>query len=158
APQPPQGAFSCLKNVWGRSGRAAAGPQVVHSMRPPRSRGGYTRAGMGSSSLPTLASRLEAAILPLRMRDANAGPSIEPGSGSKVISIVDRLKERQRAKIRDRAAAMHIRELEATIESIEHLEQLAQVDFDAELSKIDAADPEAARISRAQIRSARALQ
>jgi tetratricopeptide (TPR) repeat protein len=92
------------------------------------------------------------------MRTRKPPPPGAPEGGSKVISIVDQLHRRKLARERERAQAMHLRDLEKTLDVIESTKAIEDADFEAELAKIDAMPPDAARLPRAQIRATRALQ
>jgi tetratricopeptide (TPR) repeat protein len=94
----------------------------------------------------------------LPMRGPKAGPPRPPRGDTKVISIVEELERRQMARVRDRASAMHLRELESSLELIDHTAALKELDFAAELAKVESLPPEEARRERAQVRAARALQ
>lgn len=75
-----------------------------------------------------------------------------------MISIVEELERRQMARVRDRASAMHLRELESSLELIDHTAALKDMDMDAELARIRDLPPDEARRERAHVRAARALQ
>jgi tetratricopeptide (TPR) repeat protein len=92
------------------------------------------------------------------MRGSKAGPPRPPRGDEKVISIVEELERRQMARVRDRASAMHLRELESSLELIDHTAALKDMDLEAELAKAANLPPEEAKRERAQIRAARALQ
>jgi tetratricopeptide (TPR) repeat protein len=80
------------------------------------------------------------------------------GAENKVISIVDELERRRIAQVRTRASAMHLRELESSLDLIDHTKALKDMDMDAELAQLSTLTPEEARVPRAQVRAARALQ
>src|SRR5262245_61881973 len=92
------------------------------------------------------------------MRGPKGRPPREPRGEGKVISIVEELERRQIARVRDRASAMHLRELESSLELIDHTAALKDMDMDAELARVRDLPPEEARRERAHIRAARALQ
>lgn len=85
-------------------------------------------------------------------------PPSEPEGEKKVISIVEELERRQMARVRDRASAMHLRELESSLDLIDHTAALKEMDLDEELAKLDKLAPEDRRRQRANVRAARALQ
>jgi len=96
------------------------------------------------------------------MRGPKAGPPGRPGDGSKVISIVDELERRRKARDRERASSMHLRELEANLELIDHTAALKDLQLDAEIERLGAltreGDASEARLQQAAIRATRALQ
>lgn len=92
------------------------------------------------------------------MRRPKGRPPRERGGENKVISIVDELQRRRMAQVRTRASAMHLRELESSLDLIDHTTALKDLDMEAELARLAPLTPEEARLPRAQIRAARALQ
>jgi tetratricopeptide (TPR) repeat protein len=96
------------------------------------------------------------------MRGMDRRPPRDPRSNKdkdkKVISIVEELERRQMARVRDRASAMHLRELESSLDLIDHTTALKEMNLDAELAKLGPLPTDEARVQRANIRAARALQ
>jgi tetratricopeptide (TPR) repeat protein len=92
------------------------------------------------------------------MRSPKGRRPHESGAENKVISIVDELQRRRLAQVRTRASAMHLRELESSLDLIDHTTALKDMDMDAELAKLGPLTAEEARLPRAQVRAARALQ
>ncbi len=92
------------------------------------------------------------------MAQQKGRPPGKPKGERKVISIVEELERRQMARMRDLATAKHLRELESSIDLAGHTAALREMDLDAELAKIGPMPAAEARIQRASIRAARALQ
>jgi tetratricopeptide (TPR) repeat protein len=90
-------------------------------------------------------------------------PPQAPAREAKVVSIVEKIEARKMADVRRKAAAMHLRELESSVEMLDTTKALEEMDIEATLAEIDALSPaemppEAARAARAEMRGLRALR
>ncbi len=75
-----------------------------------------------------------------------------------MVSIVEELERRKLARERDRVSSMHLRELEASLELMDHTAALKDLDLDGEIERLGALGTEDAKTQRASLRAARALQ
>lgn len=84
----------------------------------------------------------------------------EPEGRTGVISIVDRLERRAVDRMRTQAANLHLREAEVVVERFEGARSIKETDYEALLDEVDerAVGPDEARVTRAKLRSTRALQ
>src|SRR6185312_15608946 len=80
------------------------------------------------------------------------------GSGERVISIVDRIEERQLAALRKRASKTHAREIEAAVEWLDWKKQLESADLDVEIARASRGNTAEARRERGVLRCLRGLQ
>jgi tetratricopeptide (TPR) repeat protein len=91
------------------------------------------------------------------MRDGDAGRPHGARPGEKVVSIVERIEQKQMARLRELSAKRHIRELEATVEWFDLKKQLETMDLDAQLEAPAPADTPEVRRQRGGLRCMRGL-
>lgn len=92
------------------------------------------------------------------MNDRDARRPSTGASGGKVLSITDRIEQRQMARLHEHAAKKHLRRMETTVAWLDLKRDLQTLDLDAQLQAIEEeGGPELAR-RRGETRSLRGLQ
>ena len=92
------------------------------------------------------------------MEDSEAKPSDSPRRGDPVVSIVERLEQKQRARLRVQSGQRHNRELELAVDWFEMKSQIEAVDVDAEIARLGPPETEAEARYKGELRCLRGFQ
>ncbi|MFT3769145.1 MAG: tetratricopeptide repeat protein [Minicystis sp.] len=92
------------------------------------------------------------------MRDDDVKRPTPGAGGGRVLSIAERIEQKQRDRLRAQAAKLHIRELETTVAWLDMTKDLEAIDLDADLAALAQNDTAEARRQRGELRCLRALR